>query len=933
MRLACRVNGTAFNGDVPARLTLSDFIRHELRLTGTNVGCEMGACGACTVLVDGEAVRSCLMLAPQADGCDIHTVEGLAPDGRLDRLQRSFHRHHALQCGFCTPGILMTLTAVAQRNALPTTEEEARELLSGNICRCTGYQSIVDAILALSRTEDRAANMDGSNRAPLRKEDARLLMGQARFVDNVHLDRMAHGVFIRSPLSHAEIVAIDASEAMAAGALCVLTARDLPFNDRAWVVRYWHPSIRDGMPRFLATDRARYVGDPVAFLVAADRYAAEDLAALVRVDYRPLPSVATVEDALAPGAPQLHPQWTSNVAASFSHVRDNVAAELDASAFRTRRRFRFVRQTPIPLETRGIVADYDEGRANLTAWISTQAHYNVRQNLAALLDLPEYQVRVIAEDVGGGFGAKSRTYAEEVVVSHASRVLRRPVKWTEDRLENLQATTHSRGIDVDLELGCDRDGYFTALKASLTLDVGGYVYTSGIITSEVAAAHITNAYRIPAVSYDVRCIGTNKTPAATYRGAGQPEACFPIECLVDILAKEAGIPADEIRRRNMIRPADLPYETGAPLAGGRMRFDSGDFPRLLDALIEASGYHERRAVTDRGERCAWGIACGIEAGGFVNFETALVRIDTAGNVTVLSGMSSQGQGQPTTYAQVCAETLGVDFDRVNVRLGDTQLQSFGRGAFASRGALLGANAVRGAADLLRRKALQHASMLLQCDAVDLTIEHGQIRRADGTSTDLDIATIARAVSPGGSLFSGEPALEAQYVYKADPLVTYGLTVHAARVRLDPRTGDFRLLDYVVGHDAGRALNQIIVDGQIVGGASDGIGGALFSELIYDADAQLLTGSLADYLVGTAPEIPRVRLVHMETRPRSNPLGVRGVGEGGVIPAAAAITNALMRAIDPTQTGSEQPLLTLPLKPERVLAACRAAEQVRRPVAP
>ena len=751
-----------------------------------------------------------------------------------------------------------------------------------------------------------------------------MLTGRARFVDDVHLDRMVHGVFIRSPHAHAEIASIDATEALAAGALCVLTAAELPFNDKPWVVRYWHPSIRNGMPKFLPPDRVRFVGEPVAFLVAANRYEAEDLAALVHVGYRSLPALATIDDALAEGAPQLHPEWPGNVAASFGHTQGDPMRALAAATHRVRRQFRFARQTPLALETRGVVADYDGEREGLTVWMSTQAHYNVRQNLSTILDVPEYQVRVIAEDVGGGFGAKSRTYAEEIVVSHASRVMRRPVKWIEDRFESMQATAHSRAIDVDLELGCDEEGAFTALKAAVTLDLGAYVFTSGVMTSEVAGAHITNVYKIPNVAIEVRCVGTNKTPIATYRGAGMPESCFPTECLVDVLAKEIGQSAVELRQRNMVRPADLPFEPGQLLAGGKVRFESGDFPAMLDATVAESGFVEQVETEPDGSRKAWGLACGIEASGFVNFETAHILVDILGNVTVNSGMTTQGQGQLTTYAQVCAETLGVDFERVRVRLGDTQLVPFGRGAFASRGAIFGANAVLGAAELLRSKILTHAGTLLQCDGSTLMIERGCIRRNNGEATNIGLAEIARAVAPGGPLFSGDPALEAQFVFKTDQPITYGVSVHACLIKLNPRTGFFRLLDYVVGHDAGRSLNSIIVEGQIVGGAADGIGGALFSELVYDHDAQLLTGSLADYLVATAPEIPRIRLVHMETRPGTNPLGVRGIGEGGVIPAAATIANALARAIDPEKSGHETSLFTLPLGPERVFAACQAA---------
>jgi carbon-monoxide dehydrogenase large subunit len=766
--------------------------------------------------------------------------------------------------------------------------------------------------------------------SPLRREDGRLLAGRARFVDDLHLDRMVHGIFIRSPHAHAEIAGIDSSAALAAGALCVLTARDLPFNDKPWVVRYWHPSIRNGMPKFLTGDRVRYVGDPVAFLIARNRYEAEDLAPLVSVTYRQLPALATVEDALADGAVELRPDWPRNVAAAFTRERGNARAALAAAAHHVRRDFHFARQTPLPLETRGVVADYDAGRGLLTVWLSTQAHYNVRENLASTLDIPEYQIRVIAQDVGGGFGSKSRTYAEEIIVSHASRKLRRPVKWIEDRNENLQATTHSRDAHVELELGCDGEGRFTALDALLTFDIGAYVFTSGIVTAEIAAAHIANCYKIADLCVEVRCVGTNKTPMATYRGAGQPESCFPMECLIDVTAKETGHSSLGLRRLNIVTPADLPLAPGMPLVGGQVRFESGNFPAMLDAALAQTGFTEEVGLSAEGDRIAWGLACGIEASGFVNFETARVLVDRAGNVTVLSGMTTQGQGQPTIYAQVCAETLGVDLDRVTVQMGDTQLVPFGRGAFACRGAIFGANAVRGAALALRSKILAHAGTLVQCEPSRLIIEHGAIKRQDGQATGLALADIARASDPGGPLHGGEAALETSHIFKADDPITYGVSVHACAVRLDPTTGFFKLLDYCVVHDAGRSLNRMIVDGQIVGGVAEGIAGATLCELAYDAQAQLTTGSLADYLVATAPEIPRIRLVHMETPATTNPLGVRGIGEGGVIPVAAAIANALARAIDPNKSGHETALFRLPLRPDRVFSACQAAGLDREP---
>jgi carbon-monoxide dehydrogenase large subunit len=719
-------------------------------------------------------------------------------------------------------------------------------------------------------------------------------------------------------------MAIDTSRALAAGAVAVFTARDLPFNDRPWTMRYWHPSIRNGLPKFLTPDKVRFVGEPIAFVVATERYRAEDFAQLVHVEYRPLPAIAGLDDAGAEGAAILHPEWKGNVAASFEHHHGDAAGALARSTHRVRRRFHFARQAPVPLEARGAVADFDSERRSLRAWISTQPHYNVRQNLASLLELSEQNVRVIAEDVGGGFGSKSRPYPEEVIVAYASRALQRPVKWIEDRLENLQATTHSRAMSIELEIGCDGNGELTALGAEISVDIGAYVFTSGIATAEVAAAHIPNGYRFPNISICVRCVGTNKTPVGTYRGAGQPEVAFAMECLMDVLAKDLAVDGAHLRARNLVRPDDMPYRTGTTLFGNDLLYENADFPRALATAIEASGYTDKVVTTDAGERVAYGLACGVETGGLVNFESARVRLETDGGVAVVSGMSSQGQGQITTYAQVCADALGVPFQSVSVRLGDTSLIPFGRGAFAARGAVIGANAVLGAAQRLRAKVLEHAATLLQRGAAEIEIRNGEIRYRDGRAAHLSLGQVARAVAPGGALFEGEAALEAGCVYEAKQVLTSGFSVHVAKIRLDPSTGSFAVDAYLVTHDAGRALNAMIVDGQVVGAVADGIGGALLSELIYDGTGQLLTGSRADYLVATAPEVPRVHVVHVDSPSSTNPLGVRAVGEGGIIPVAAALTNAVARAIDPVHSGHEAVLFSLPLRPDRVLAACAHA---------
>jgi carbon-monoxide dehydrogenase large subunit len=760
----------------------------------------------------------------------------------------------------------------------------------------------------------------------LRKEDHRLLTGRARFTDDFHLDRMVQGFFIRSPMAHAEIVRIDASAAVEAGALLVLTANDLPFRDRDFVVRYWHPSIRNGLPPFLAGDRVRYVGEPIAFLVAEDRYHAEDLAALVQIEYRALPPVASAAVALAEDAPPLHDEWQRNIAAQFQHSFGDVDAAIAKSAGRLKTYSRYARQVPLPLEGRACVADFAVDQNELTLYISTQSHYNVRSNLSSILDLPESNIRVVAEDVGGGFGSKSRTYPEEIVVSYASICLGRPVKWIEDRFEGLQATTHSRSIDTELEIAYEADGRITALKERIVVDIGAYVFTSGIVTAEIAVARCAGPYKIDNISIEVICVCTNKTPIATYRGAGQPEATFPLETALDVVAKKLGMSAVAIRARNIVRPTDMPYAPRINTSSATSAFENGDFPLMLQKAV-AGGYDEKTVTNERNERVAWGLACGVEASGFVNYESAKVSIDPSGLVTVLSGMSSQGQGQRTTYAQVCAETLGVRFENVQVRLGNTDLLPFGRGGFATRGAVLGANAVAGASEKLRGAILAIAATLLQADARTLSIVDGIVCR-NGAEMSLSAGAVAKAIAPGGALYTGVMALEAEHIFDSKDVLTLGLSIHAAKVAVDPRTGFFRVTDYRIVHDAGRMLNPMIVEGQVVGGAVEGIGSATLSEISYDTEAQLLNGTLADYMVITAPEAPRVHIDHVDSRASTNPLGVRGIGEGGLIAVPPAIANALARAINPQATGHEVLLSKLPITPELVFQAFEAARSGR-----
>jgi carbon-monoxide dehydrogenase large subunit len=751
----------------------------------------------------------------------------------------------------------------------------------------------------------------------LRVEDRRFLTGQGRFVDDIHLDRMVHAAFVRSPHAHAEIGSVDVQPALDAGALAVITAKDLPFIETSFFIPRWHPSVRKVLPQFLATDRVRYVGEPVALVIATDRYTAEDCAALVEVDYRPLDAVATADAALTTSAATIHAAWPGNIMASFTQSLGQADAAMAAAPRRLSRTFRYGRQTGLPLETRGVVADYDNSRNALTVWVSTQVHYAVRQNLSMILGIPEYDIRVIAEDIGGGFGSKSRVYQEDILIAHASRVMRGPVKWIEDRVESLQAMTHSRAFDTTMEVGYDERGAILAMKARIVVDVGAYAFTSGIVTAEVAASHAMGPYKIPNMAVDVVCVGTNKTPLATYRGSGQPEATFPLECMLDLVAADLDLSAAEVRERNLVAPADLPHTLNTSYAGP-CQIESGDFPAMLRKAVTTSGYDERIEQDTAGRRVAWGLALGLESTGFLNYESARVQIDGRGNVLVHSGLTSHGQGQATTLSRVCATALGVDEQRVSIRLGDTQLLPFGRGTFASRGAVIGANAVHGAAVKVRERALLCAGQLLQADPATLTIAGGRIERANGEATTLALGDIARALQPYGQLFGKAPPLEESHIFDTGNKLTFAMSAHVAKVALNMRTGEYQVIDYLVVHDTGVMLDETIVEGQIIGAVADGVGGTMLMELLYDDAAQLLTGSLADYLVASASEAPRVRLDHVRTYPTTNPLKVRGVGEGGIIAVAPAIINALRRAIAPAPD-AEQGLFHIPLKPERVLA--------------
>ena len=592
-----KVNGVVHPPPGDPRRLLSDHLRHDLGLTGTHVGCEHGVCGCCTVLFDGAPVRSCLMLAVQAEGHDVTTIEGLAVDGApLHPVQQAFHECHGLQCGFCTPGFVMSVVGLLAQHPSPT-EQQVEEGIAGNLCRCTGYASI-------RRSVHRAAELTHANESGAlttrwfgqrvqRVEDDRLLRGHGRFTDDINEngERALESCLVRSPLAHARIRSIDVSAARALpGVVAVYTAADLPFGQTDLPILIPHPNLTHGRTqRCLASEVVRYAGEAVAFIVADSRYVAEDAADLVEVEYEQLPVVITPEIA-ARAEHLVHDDVPGNVAAEMLQEVGDVTRALAAAPHRKRLHFRFERGAASPMEARAVWARWSKSERRLTMYDSTQSPTSIRGGLAVLFGLPESSVEVIAPDVGGGFGPKIMLfYPDELLVPFAAMQLGRPVKWTEDRQEHFTAVNQERGQVHDVEVGFDAEGRVSALSVDFIHDAGAYT-PYGIILPIITAGQVPGPYRVPNYRVRFRDVYTNATPTSPYRGAGRPHACFVMERTLDAIAMSLGLDRAEVRRRNLIQPDQFPYEVGVAWQDGNtVIYDSGNYPALLEKVLANLG--------------------------------------------------------------------------------------------------------------------------------------------------------------------------------------------------------------------------------------------------------------------------------------------------------------------------------------------------------
>ena len=762
-----------------------------------------------------------------------------------------------------------------------------------------------------------------------RREDPRFLRGEGRFIDDVTVPGMLHAAFLRSPHAHARIVRISTAAAAAApGVARVLTFQDLerwmkplPLFGAvppglAAVVKF---DIRQAPQWPLCRDRARHVGEIVAMVVADSPERAEDAVDLLEVEWDLLPPVVDMMRAAEPGAPLIHPEWGSNVGIGFTHSigdADRAFAQADATVAET---FHIQRYVGMPLEARGVVAVWDRRDGTMTTWNSTQVSHFVQQGLTGALGVPPHKIRVIAPDLGGGFGTKASGYAEDALIPIAALALGRPVKWIESRREHMSGAAHARHQVHAISLAARRDGTILAVRDRIWLDLGAY-NAWGVVLPYNTVAHLIGPHRIKNMRVDVQAVVTNKTPNAPYRGAGRPETVFAMDRIVDCLARELRMDPAEIRRRNYIRPDELPYDFGMPYRDGNpLVYDTGDFPDALEKALEAAGYREFRAAQPllraRGVHRGIGISGYVEGTAIGPYEGATVKLDLAGRVIVATGAINSGQGHETSFAQIAADALGVPLEWVTVIGGDTATVPFGVGTFASRSAVTAGNSIADACREVRTKLARAAAVLLEAGPADIEIEDGRVFVKGSPGSAVDLARVIQASIPTFAKPGvASPDFEAS-AYHHVPTVTYASAVHVAQVEVDAATGRVTLLRYVVAHDCGRVINPIIVEGQVHGGVAQGVGGALFEELVYDETGQLLTGSLMDYAVPKADDLPLIETVHLEFPSPRNPLGVKGLGEGGAISPPAAIANAIEDALAPFGVR----ITATPVTPARIVA--------------
>ncbi len=783
-----------------------------------------------------------------------------------------------------------------------------------------------------------------------RTEDPRLIKGLAHYVDDIRLPDTLHVVFLRSMYAHARLVSVDVSEALKApGVVAVYTGQDLGEKIGPVPCASALEGLKVPPHRPLAQDKVYFVGHPIAAVVATDRYAARDAVDLIMVDYDDLPAVVDVEEAAKEGATVIHEEFGDNIAYRLTAGEGDIEAALGEADKVLSQRIINQRLAPVAMEPRGVLARYFPGEEELTVWSSTQIPHILRTQIAIMIGIPENKLRVITPEVGGGFGSKLNVYGEEALLGWISMQLGKPVKWIETRRENMQATIHGRGQVGTIEIGCKNDGTLTGLRYNVHADLGAYhqLLTPAIPT--LTGLMLSGCYKIPAIQINVTGVFTTKMATDAYRGAGRPEATYVVERALDLVAAHLKLDPVEVRRKNFPAPDEFPFKTATGLF-----YDSGNYEGALAKALQNSDYEKLRAeqkqaraegrimgigVSTYVEICALGPSAAMPAGGW---ESATVRIEPTGKVTILTGASPHGQGQETSFAQIAADELGVRIEDVTVIHGDTSIVQYGIGTFGSRATAVGGTAVFIAIEKLKEKANKIAAHLLGADVAfsegkfslaeaekaaaagagevpEPVVPHGEAPAAalpepeiEGKKS-LSMQDIALAAHLAKDLPPDmEPGLSATYFFEPKNF-TFPFGTHICVVEIDRETGEVDLNRYVAVDDCGRVINPMLVDGQVHGGIVQSIGQALYEEVVYDEQGQLITGTLMDYAVPRAKMIPWLELDRTETPTDVNPLGVKGVGEAGTIGATPAIVNAVVDALSPFGVTH----IDMPIKPEAV----------------
>jgi len=926
-RIRLVVNGRAHEVDVAVHALLLDVLRDRLDLKGAKRSCDTQVCGACTVLVDGLAVSACTYLAVEADRRAVTTVEGLAEDGRLHPIQQAFLDCGAVQCGFCTSGMLLTTRALLEEHPAPTGDEILHDL-RGSLCRCTGYRKILEAIGAAARglgavppdpqRETAGREDDSIGVRPLRVvghpvpriDGGEKVTGRARYVTDLAMPGMAHAKVLRSPYAHARLGRVDASRARAyPGVLAVLTGSDLTRQCDP----YYGPAFRDRP--LLAMDVARYEGDPVAAVVAVDEATAAEALELIDVDYTPLPAVITLEDALAPGAALVHtgqplaghfadlstlrPEPGTNICHRFRYARGNADTALAEAHLVVEDTFRFPRVQHYAMEPNAALAAWDETGA-LTVWASTQNPYSVRVELARMFAVPLARIRIVVPHLGGGFGSK--TYAKlEPLAAALARAADRPVRLAASAAEAFQ-TVRRCSSRVTVRAGFARDGTLVAVDCRADFDVGAYADIGPRVVQK-ATYTATGPYRVAHVALDARAVYTNTTPGGAFRGFGVPQIAWALESLMDVAADRLGRDPVDLRRQNLLAhgeefaPADTPID--------------GKLEESLSRAADAIRWTAPLAA-DR----ARGVAAMLKASVAPSVSEAIVRLHADGSVTVLASTVEMGQGARTMLAQVAAEVLAVPVARVTVATPDTAITPYDQTTSSSRSTVMTGRAVLEAAEDVRDQLFRVAAAHFGAAALGLTLEDGAVVAGGRRLPYPDVLALRFGMSGGELIGRGvvAPGRTAAPLGGSTPF--WEMAVGAAEISLDEETGAVRVERYVSVADVGRAINPLVLEGQDEGAVVQGLGHTLLEEMVYE-EGHLLNGTLLIYRVPRAEDVPAtLECRFVQNADGSGPFGAKGAGEGSLIPVSPAVANALARL-----TGLR--LRELPLTPERVWRALRA----------